>query len=122
MITPDPDLEARARAFAAQGRSEHEQCLHERLVEGYYGHNCADCGVFLYPYGNAPWDDSDDDVDEWDDDEDEWLSRCAWVRSQGCQLAGTEECDFECPFRDGNYRGLRLTQARMAKRAAQKTT
>jgi hypothetical protein len=52
--------------------------------------------------------------DDWDDDEDEF--DCGWVRGVGCQLAGTEECDFECPFRDENYRGLRLTQARIAKR------
>jgi len=65
----------------------------------------------------------EDDADYLDCDEDEeWLYRCGWVRGAGCQLAGTEECDFECPFRTGNYRGLALTQARLAKRAAKKTT
>lgn len=97
-------------------------CKHEKLVEGYYGHDCAACGELVYPYGSAPWDDvGDDDYpdagDGWDDD-DESEFDCGWVRGQGCQLAGTEECDFECPFRDGNYKGLRLTQARLAKRKA----
>lgn len=64
--------------------------------------------------------------DEWDDEEreadplDEWLDRCGWVRGQGCTLAGSEECDFECPFRRDLERGLALTRARLAKRAARK--
>ena len=53
--------------------------------------------------------------DDWDDDDEETFD-CGWVRGVGCQLAGTEECDFECPFRDDNYRGLALTRARLAKR------
>jgi hypothetical protein len=75
----------------------------------------------MYPYDGAPWDTIDDDFEQADpeDEWDEWIDRCGWVRGHGCQLAGTEECDFECPFREGNYRGLRLTAARKAKRAAQ---
>lgn len=31
------------------------ECTHEHLVEGYYGHDCAVCGVLVYPYGQEPW-------------------------------------------------------------------
>lgn len=52
----------------------------------------------------------DDDYDphreteeeEWDE-EDELASECGLLPKHlggGCQLAGTEHCDFECPFRD----------------------
>lgn len=98
------------------------QCKHDKgLVEGYYGHDCAACGELVYPNGCAPWDDGDDmdwdqSSDGWDDD-DEGEFDCGWVRGVGCQLAGTETCDFECPHRDDNYKGLRLTRARLAKRA-----
>lgn len=90
-------------------------CNHEKLVEGYYGHDCAACGELIYPYGCAPWDDGDDDWDQSDDGEDEDLFDCGWVPGIGCQMAGTEECDFECPFRDDNHKGLRLTRARLLK-------
>lgn len=30
-------------------------CTHEKLVEGHYGHDCAACGVLVYPYGSEPW-------------------------------------------------------------------
>ena len=96
-----------------------EPCKHDKgLVEGYYGHDCAVCGELVYPYGSEPWNDDEDyswTEDGWDDDESEF--DCGWVRGVGCQLAGTEECDFECPHRNDNYKGLRLTQARLAKRA-----
>ncbi len=61
-----------------------------------------------------------DDYDDWDDGEpdDDDFYDCGWVRGQGCQLAGSEDCDFECPHRDALYRGIALTRARMAKRAA----
>ena len=33
-----------------------EECKHDGgLVEGYYGHDCALCGVLIYPYGQEPW-------------------------------------------------------------------
>lgn len=31
-------------------------CKHEKLTEGYYGHDCAACGELIYPWGQAPWD------------------------------------------------------------------
>ena len=68
---------------------------------------------------HGDWDDGDDwdhDDREEEDELDYWLGNCGWVRGQGCTLAGTEECDFECPFRADNYKGLRLTQARLTKR------
>jgi hypothetical protein len=47
----------------------------------------------------------DDDWDEQcDREEDEWeeaVQECGIIPGDGgCQLAGTEYCDFECPFRD----------------------
>lgn len=81
-------------------------CKHEKLVEGYYGHDCAACGELVYPYGSEPWMPDDDDyglVDyygdsdypDWGDDFD-----CGWVGAVGmCMDAGTETCEFDCPFR-----------------------
>lgn len=65
------------------------------------------------------WDDEDDEWRDIEDDEDYWLQECGWVRGQGCTMAGSEECDFECPFRRDFERGMTLTRARLAKRAAQ---
>jgi hypothetical protein len=53
-------------------------------------------------------DDFDDYPDSYEDDDrdDEWedaLEECGQLPKHlggGCQLAGTEYCDFECPFRD----------------------
>ncbi len=36
-------------------------CKHEKLIEGYYGHDCAVCGELIYPFGGAPWDVPTDD-------------------------------------------------------------
>ena len=97
-----------------------EPCDHE-WTESYYGHDCKKCGTFV-PHGGAPWDEWDDDDgirDEWDDDEESEFD-CGWVRGVGCQLAGTEECDFECPHRRDFEKGLALTKARLAKRAKEK--
>lgn len=33
-------------------------------------------------------------------------------RPEGCTKAGSEECDFECPFRDELYRALRPAKAK----------
>lgn len=56
-----------------------------------------------------------DDYDDWcdddwnselDEEEDEWeqaAEECGILPPHlggGCQLSGTEHCDFECPFRD----------------------
>ena len=50
-------------------------------------------------------DDWDDDWDreqqEAEDELEEAVQECGIVPGDGgCQLAGTEHCDFECPFRD----------------------
>lgn len=48
-------------------------------------------------------DNYDDDDDLRFDDEDaieELLSECGQTPDGYCTLAGTEHCDFECPFRD----------------------
>lgn len=43
-----------------------------------------------------------DEIDEQSfDDEDDWLElECALGDDGQCGLAGTEHCDFECPYRD----------------------
>jgi hypothetical protein len=55
------------------------------------------------------WD--DDDYDEWDDrDEyDDALDDCGQIPhlGGGCLNAGTEYCDFECPFRDNRMYRIR---------------
>ncbi len=46
------------------------------------------------------WDD-DDDVCDIDDEEDEFeraMDECGQMHGGGCMLAGTEFCDWECPF------------------------
>jgi len=68
---------------------------------------------------DGPYFDSFDD-DREVDPFDEWLDRCGWVRGQGCTLAGSEECDFECPFRRDFERGLALGQPRLGQRQAAK--
>jgi hypothetical protein len=94
-----------------------QECTHEKLVDGYYGHDCADCGVLIYPYGSEPWsptDDADDDPHgAWLD---AWLERCGGLtQASVCVLAGTEECDFECPFRT-KFDGPRKEQHAHAER------
>lgn len=32
-----------------------------------------------------------------------WLDQCGFVPGYGCTKAGSEECDWECPFRDQEY-------------------
>lgn len=89
-------------------------CKHA-WVEEAYGYVCTACGAV---------DAYDDDVrdyeypDEHDDDE-EWFD-CGWVRGMGCTMAGSEICDWECPHRRDFEKGMRLTQARLAKRAREK--
>lgn len=82
-------------------------CKHEEQSEETYGRICLMCGIVLETY--------DDERDDRDDDE-EWFD-CGWVRGMGCTKAGSEECDWECPHRRDFEKGLRLTQARLAKRA-----
>ena len=39
--------------------------------------------------------------DEFEEDEyEQALSQCGITQDGYCMLAGTEYCDFECPFRD----------------------
>ena len=38
------------------------------------------------------------DPEEYDDDGNPY-PECGWSPGQGCSLAGSEECDFECPNR-----------------------
>lgn len=91
-------------------------------TEEYYGWLCVPCGLF-YAYGCAPWED-DDWSEVWDDDgiradvDDEHEFDCGWVPGMGCTMAGSEDCDWECPHRRDFEKGMALTQARLAKRAA----
>jgi len=43
------------------------------------------------------WDEPDEDFDD-DFDEDDF--ECGFIPGDGCLMAGTEDCDFECPYRD----------------------
>ena len=67
-------------------RSKHRAVLIVAPDPDYYG------GDFDY----------DDDFDGEEFDElDEAIEECGIIPGDGgCQLAGTEHCDFECPFRD----------------------
>lgn len=97
-----------------------EPCDHE-WTESYYGHDCKKCDTFV-PHGCGPWDEPPYPYDDWNENEDwdeEWFD-CGWVRGQGCTMAGSEICDFDCPHRDDFLKGMRLTQARLAKRAKEK--
>lgn len=47
-------------------------------------------------------DDFDDELDEWEEAFDE-CGKLPPHLGGGCTLAGTEHCDFECPFRDSNF-------------------
>lgn len=75
--------------------------------EEYYGYHCK-CGVF-YAYGCEPWapEPIDGEYDEkWeafmDGDEDEYCDGldfdCGMTPDGLCGKAGSEECDWECPF------------------------
>lgn len=53
---------------------------------------------------NAPWEDFEfsddfDDLDFDDDDGDEFDFDCHMGEDGQCGLAGSEECEFECPYR-----------------------
>jgi len=103
--------ETKAFAFFCAG-DEH------RWREGYYGYQCTRCTAF-YAYGSAPWEYvwTDDDYDDHeremeelfgsvvagddDDDDDEFYPADECGRGndyEGCMLAGTEFCDWECPY------------------------
>lgn len=80
-----------------------EECKHN-WKEEYYGTRCDICNLF-YPFGCAPWDDDeepDDDRDDYDDDLpdefEEAMQNCGMLADGTCMKAGSEECDWECPF------------------------
>ena len=56
------------------------------------------------PADDADWPepDDEDEADPWDEAE----MRCGEMAVGGCSLAGTEHCDFRCPFRDSMIRQL----------------
>jgi len=88
-----------------------ESCSQHDWEETYYGYTCKRCGLF-YAFGCAPWDDppefedSDDygdydpydDYDEGGDEFEEALMNCGQLPDGSCTKAGSEECDWECPF------------------------
>ena len=65
--------------------------------------------------GSADDDWGDDDRD-WDDDDctdederdefEEAMDECGQMHDGGCMLAGTEHCDFECPFSRQMYANM----------------
>ncbi len=89
-------------------------CEHTEQSEEPYGRICLSCGLVLEEYDHD-WTEYPDQDDKW---EDEPYFDCGWVPGHGCQKAGSEECDWECPDRANLEKGLRLTQARLAKRSA----
>lgn len=47
------------------------------------------------------WPDDDDfNDDDFDDEPEDWGEDCGLDDDGQCSLAGTEQCDFECPYRD----------------------
>lgn len=47
----------------------------------------------------------DDDCDLGDDDN--WMDECGYVPGSGvCMLAGTEHCDWECPYNPCDPEGI----------------
>lgn len=50
-------------------------------------------------YDREYWDDADDGFTD-EDAIENLMDECGQDRSGSCSLAGTEYCDFECPFRD----------------------
>lgn len=112
-------------AAGADGSAPCPPGQHE-LVEEYYGHRCKKCGIF-YPNTADPADwmngDEPDDYDDGLDEEEEWFD-CGMYpgpdgKPIGCSLAGSEQCDFECPQRDYLYACLRARAEKEAKRRGQ---
>jgi len=65
---------------------------------------------------------SDDDYepDEMDDEEDFDCGIMFDGRTHklvGCEKVGSEECDFECPYRDEMYRSLAAQQGHITRKA-----
>lgn len=63
-------------------------------------------GPYFDPYDGC-YDDEPSDLWGEEDDYEYWLQECGQVPGQGCLKAGSEECDFECPFaREGGEPGF----------------
>jgi hypothetical protein len=80
-----------------------EVCQH-KWVDEYYGTKCVLCETF-YPFGCAPWDDQANDLDEMDEFEEAANNCCgSFTRDADgktrfwCGAAGSEDCDWSCPF------------------------
>ena len=58
---------------------------------------------------HEPFDDGLSDGDDFYEDDDEDFDQlefdCGWD-GHGCSMAGSEDCDFECPFRDAMIASL----------------
>ena len=70
---------------------------------------CSDCRQEL----NAEDWDTDNYFSYPDDDDppDEEYFDCGWVPDGGfCEMAGTEDCDFECPYHDYYYNNAEITK------------
>lgn len=62
-----------------------------------------------HPPGWWEPDDGEDDFPEDDLEEDEEYFDCGYIPGEGCTMAGSEDCDFECPYRFGAVSGRWLT-------------
>lgn len=55
------------------------------------------------------WDDSDSDDTDDDEPPESYnldFDECGFIPGEGCQLIGTEDCEFDCPYRDAYYKEL----------------
>lgn len=111
-------------SIADAGGARDFYCWSHAVDHGF----CAGCGVFIagiddfsiycehcrdeIKADNFPEYDDDSDLDigddfgDRDDEDDEYeeaVANCGQVRGMGCMKAGSEECDFDCPFRDAMY-------------------
>ena len=86
----------------------HSQCI---------GDNACDCDCNLEQFMLNDSSEDFDDFDEYDeeDDFDCGAMRDLSGRMIGCSMAGSEDCDFDCPYRESVERSLRA-QAGWAKR------
>jgi hypothetical protein len=77
------------RPYCADGAHKYQ--------ESYYGLQCTRCPDFI-PSVADEQEDYDDD-DEPYEDQGFGLDECGLQEDGSCSLAGTEDCDWECPFR-----------------------
>lgn len=59
-------------------------------------------GPYFDPYAPC-YDDEPNDLWGMESDYEYWENECSYVEGQGCLKAGSEECDFECPFHNHDY-------------------